>query len=263
MTRKNAQSPAQQEGAAPTQDPESDPSRRFDVRPARGRRAFYGRLEIIRAALLVLGVLAIAMAGYTEWLALQPLPSPTIVLPTLDIPRVSPTPTSTTAEPSAMPTALSLADSGTATAGAALTATPAQTHAPVRTRPPTPRPTPSALLASPAPYPAPTLVEPDDGATPFRRAVFRWQWAGPPLGETRAFDLRIWSDREERSGATRRGAVAPTKEVWVEVNLAQVPAIRDHGPGDYYWTVVVVELRAEGPPQVIGTWGESRRFVYR
>jgi hypothetical protein len=46
------------------------------------------------------------------------------------------------------------------------------------------------------------------------------------------------------------------------VNLRYVPAFEDYGPGDYYWTVVVVEIGSDGSPTVIGDWGEKRRFVY-
>lgn len=265
MTEKISDPAEHAEGGGTSRGPDLGTPRRFDVTPAHGRRAFYSRLEFIRVMLLALGVFAVVMAGYTEWLALQPLPRPTLVLPTLDVPRVSPTPTPTTAVLQTRPTSLSPVGSGSATAEAALTATSARarTPTPAQTRPPTPAPTPTAPPASPTAYPAPTLLEPEDGITPLRRVVFRWQWTGPPLPELYAFDLRIWSDREQRAGATKRGAVAATKETWVEVDLPYVPAIRDFGAGDYYWTVVVVDLGTGGAPQVVGAWGESRRFVYR
>jgi hypothetical protein len=83
------------------------------------------------------------------------------------------------------------------------------------------------------------------------------------LAPNQAFDLRIWSAQEEEAGDPRRGAVAPTQESYTEVDLPYVPAIQDYGPGDYYWTVVVVETKTNGAVQIVGQWGESRRFVYR
>jgi hypothetical protein len=82
------------------------------------------------------------------------------------------------------------------------------------------------------------------------------------LEENQAFDLRIWSAQEEQAGDPRRGAVIPTQELYAEVDLQFVPAIQDYGAGDYYWTVVVVQTRANDSARVIGEWGESRRFVF-
>jgi hypothetical protein len=82
------------------------------------------------------------------------------------------------------------------------------------------------------------------------------------LGENLAFDLRIWSDQEEQVGLPRRGAVAPTKNLDVEVEMRYVPAVMDYGSGDYYWTVVVVRTGPDEPPQVVGVWGEERRFTF-
>jgi hypothetical protein len=93
--------------------------------------------------------------------------------------------------------------------------------------------------------------------------VFEWVWDGPPLKENQAFDLRIWSAQEEESGGPRRGVVPPTKDTRAEVSLPAAPAIADFGPGDYYWTVVVVEMAADDFPRIAGAWGEKRRLVYR
>jgi hypothetical protein len=46
------------------------------------------------------------------------------------------------------------------------------------------------------------------------------------------------------------------------VDLAFVPAVLDFGPGDYLWTVVVVEVGEGATPLVVSEWGEVRRFVY-
>jgi hypothetical protein len=88
---------------------------------------------------------------------------------------------------------------------------------------------------------------------------FEWQWDGPPLDAGHAFDLRIWSEREEKSGVEPRGAVELTAGTSADVTLAFVPAM-EFGEGLYYWSVVVV-TRTE-PPQIAGEWAEKRWFKY-
>jgi hypothetical protein len=124
---------------------------------------------------------------------------------------------------------------------------------------PTPTPKPPTPTLE---YPAPSLREPVTGVRIEARQRFTWQWHGPTLGENLAFDLRIWSDQEEQSGLPRRGAVAPTQDQGVDVEMQHVPAIMDHGPGDYFWTVVVVQTGSDDPPRVVGVWGEKRRFTF-
>jgi hypothetical protein len=111
-------------------------------------------------------------------------------------------------------------------------------------------------------YPAPTLLEPAAGSELTSIHRFAWQWSGPPLTETHAFDLRIWSEEEEQTGKPRRGAVAPTQDTQVDVDLQYAPAIQNYGSGDYYWTVVVVKLIPGGSTRVVGEWGEKRKFSY-
>jgi len=105
-------------------------------------------------------------------------------------------------------------------------------------------------------------VAPSDGVTALETMEFEWAWDGPPLKGNQAFDLRIWSLLEEQRGSPRRGVVPPTEDTRVTVSLAAAPAILDYGPGDYLWTVVVVEVSAEGPPVVVGAWGQVWRLVY-
>lgn len=81
------------------------------------------------------------------------------------------------------------------------------------------------------------------------------------LEEDQAFDLRIWSEQEEKNNQPKRGAVAPTQDLEVEVELQYVPAIKDYGPGFYYWTVVVVQVSSDAPPKIVGEWGEKRWFT--
>jgi hypothetical protein len=223
------------------------------------------RLKIIGtiALLLIVLIAAILAATYAARLLWgRPGPEPiAVATPTntpgrLDTPTQVPTVTSTLAP----------------TLGPSATPTPTRTHTPTPTLTPTPTPTSSATptatpkLVSPTPsatYPAPpTLLVPSDGAQLFGQQRFAWQWDGPPLGANQAFDLRIWSQQEQQAGRPRRGAVPPTRDTEAEVVLQFVPAIRDFGAGDYYWTVVVVETASGGSPTVVGTWGEEWKFSY-
>lgn len=108
-------------------------------------------------------------------------------------------------------------------------------------------------------FPAPTLLQPIPEETLIGHGHFAWQWDGPALDEDHAFDLRIWAEREEKSGVEPRGAVELTRATEVDVTLRFVPAM-EFGEGLYYWTVVVV--RRGDPPEVVGEWGEKRWFKY-
>jgi hypothetical protein len=168
---------------------------------------------------------------------------------------LTPTPTPTdTSMPTSTPSAIS-----THTASP----TPSDTPTVTRTRSPTATPTPKRPTSTPEPaYPAPTLLKPDAGAELAGVQRFTWQWNAPPLEENYAFDLRIWSLQEEHEERPRRGAAALTQDTQAEAELSYVPAIADYGPGDYYWTVVVVKAGAGGVSRVVGEWGEKRRFTY-
>jgi hypothetical protein len=216
-----------------------------------------GRMRVVRRVLLVLALVTIGIVAYAQYLAWRPDTTAEATLAALN--RASFDETFATATPvPTVPTA-TRAPPPTVTP----TPRPTNTLVPVPTGRPRNRPTATAPVNSPAPLTAPTLIAPDDGVTALDRMVFEWAWDGPPLMENQAFDLRIWSVQEERSGGPRRGVVPPTRGTRVEVSLASVPAIVDYGPGEYFWTVVVVELRVDGSPQVVSTWGESWRLIYR
>ena len=233
-------------------------ARRFDIIAAPGRRALQGRMGIVRVVLLVLAVVTIFIVVYAQWLAFQPNPHPAATLAALNRERYEAAFASATPQPTPPPPTLTLPPTITPTPKPTNTLVPLPTGRPTRSRPAATKP-----VASPTPVPAPVLVAPDDGVTALGRMVFAWAWDGPPLKDNQAFDLRIWSMQEEESGSPRRGVVPPTTDTQVEVSLPAVPAIVDFGPGDYFWSVVIVELRADGSPQVAGVWGESRRIVYR
>jgi hypothetical protein len=247
---------AEETEEAPAAPDTPEGPRRFDIRVLPGRRASYTRFELIRMALIVLGIGAVLLFVIAEWLALQPGPDTTASIRATSASLLSATPNPYTPFP---PTK-------TPTAGPSPTRTPRPSPSATRTLVPTvtrrPEPTATQVPPTPQALAAPDLVEPPDGATPTQKVTFRWLWKGPQLAPNQAFDLRIWSAQEEQAGSPRRGAVAPTRESFAEVDLQYVPAIQDYGPGDYFWTVVVVETKAGGAIQVVGQWGESRRLVY-
>lgn len=232
--------------------------RRFDIIAAPGRRALQGRMGIVRIFLLILAVVAIGIVVYAQWLAFQPNPHPAATLAALNREKYEEAFASSTPQPTVPPPTEAPTPTDTPIPKPTNTLVPMPTRKPTRTRSAATKP-----VAPPTPVPAPLLVAPDDGITAMDRMVFEWSWDGPPLMETQAFDLRIWSVQEEEKGSPRRGVVPPTKDTRVEVSLPDAPAIVDFGPGDYFWSVVVVEVRADGSPQVAGVWGESRRLVYR
>ncbi len=116
----------------------------------------------------------------------------------------------------------------------------------------------------PGPLPAPILVEPPPGAELGEIAPFVWEWPHEPLGEELFFDLRIWALPEsELPPEARRPATMPTRRNRAEIELPRVPAIVDHGPGDYFWTVVVVVKPCpDCRPEVVSEWAEERPFHY-
>jgi len=232
-------------------------ARRFDVLAAPRRWAVQGRMRTVRLILIVLAAVTIAIVAYAQYLAWRPDTSAEATLAALNqamfeqtFATATPLPTVPTATQAPPPTETP-------------TPKPTNTLVPVPTGRPRTRPTVAAPVASPTELAAPTLIAPGDGMTALAQMVFEWAWDGPPLEENQAFDLRIWSAQEEQNGSPRRGVVPPTRQTSVEVSLAAVPAIVDYGPGEYFWTVVVVELQANGSPRVAGTWGESRRLIYR
>jgi len=132
----------------------------------------------------------------------------------------------------------------------------------------TPAGTPSVLtitrVITPTPppasgFPAPVLQSPAAGEQLAGNTRFEWQWDGPALDSNQAFDLRIWSQEEEDSGAEARGAATPTKQTSLDVDLDSVATIEESGPGTYYWTVVVIDT---GTQSIAGEWGEIREFEY-
>jgi hypothetical protein len=93
-------------------------------------------------------------------------------------------------------------------------------------------------------------------------SLFKWQWNAPSLAGNQAYELRIWSEEEEQKGWPRRGAVAPTQDKQVEVDLQYVPAIMNYGSGNYFWGVVIVEVDSGKTSKVLVEGSEKRSFTY-
>jgi hypothetical protein len=236
-------------------------ARRFDVIAAPGRRALQGRMGTVRTILIVLALVTVGIVAYAQWLAFQPNPYPAATLAALNQARYEETFATDTPTPSPSPTALPSAELPTPTDTPI--PKPTNTLVPLPKGRPKPGLTATQPTPSPAPVPAPRLVAPADGVTALETIIFQWAWEGQPLAENQAFDLRIWSVQEDQLGSPRRGVAPPTRDTQLQVSLPAVPAIKDYGPGDYLWTVVVVEIGADGSPLVVGAWGESRRLVVR
>lgn len=114
-------------------------------------------------------------------------------------------------------------------------------------------------------HPPPIPVEPPPEAERRGLVRFVWEWPHPELDEGLFFDLRIWAlpHQEELPMEAKPRAADPTRHNAIEVDLGQVPAIREHGPGEYAWTVVVVGLPCpDCEPEVVGEWGEVRLLRY-
>jgi serine/threonine protein phosphatase PrpC len=257
-------------------------------------------IGVAAIAALILGILAgmrlLSGPGETATptatdAAIPPLPTtPTgSALPTEEVvPTLTETPLPTPTATAEGPTA-TLAPTSTDTPQSRLAGTPEQTPGtPTQTASPLPQPTekprqptdtprpPPALPTLPtievSPFPtpqtvyfAPSLSEPAPGEILSGQVTFSWMWDHEPLPEGVAFDLRIWSEDEQHTAA--RGVQEPSQETGADVDLQYVAAIQDFGPGEYFWSVVVVMscqliTGTHCIPELVGEWGEMRGFTY-
>jgi hypothetical protein len=188
-----------------------------------------------------------------------PTPTDTLTRTPADTPTPAPTDT-----PIPIPTTPIPIPTDTLTPTPADTSTAIPSNTPIPTSPtptptdtPTPTPTDTPTLTE-----RPNLLQPEWGETLTGRYTFRWHWDGPPLKENQAFQLLIWSEQEHKTGAPRRGAAAPTRDTELMVVLQFVPAIRDYGSGNYYWTVALVQELPDGTLTRLAVQ-YPRKFVYR
>jgi hypothetical protein len=175
----------------------------------------------------------------------QPTPSTTPATTVTASPIRTPSPTprsSATASPSTTP---STVPSGSPTAEPA-------TASPVPTRRPSPTPTPTAGII----YPAPVLLEPDDGAYIRQSNVsslhpLRWEWAGT-LRENEWFDIRVW-----KVGTPHYGIAWTKEKEYLYDSCLQTG-------GSYRWSIAVIrgeagEWQGNLSPEATPHWFASDR----
>ncbi len=115
-----------------------------------------------------------------------------------------------------------------------------------------------AITLSPLPttapqVPVPTLVDPRPDLDVRGRVLFRWQYSRS-LGASEAFQVLIWRD----GSLDHQGAAQFTAQSEQQIDLDILLGERG-GPGDYWWSVVVVDERTEAR---ISDEADPRRFNY-
>jgi hypothetical protein len=95
--------------------------------------------------------------------------------------------------------------------------------------------------------------------------TFKWRWYGE-LAEGWGFEVRIWREGDpDHYGAfdaqelTKYLARQPDDIYAVNLLVEGAYSVRQHGGGDYYWTVAVVELE---PYTRIGSEATPRKLNY-
>lgn len=210
----------------------------------------------------------------TEGAVVSPIQTSSPIPTELSDPTASQSPTPTlepTAEPTNTPIPTATPVPPTATSSPS--PTPEPTPRPTNTLAPTRTPVVPTVTPSPT-FATPLLLDPADGERLSGKHLFIWDWQGEPLPEDHFFDLRIWSQVEDRLWTEElkrdraRGAQEPTGETEIEIELQFVPAIQEYQAGPYHWTVVVVRIPCRPisdpgcQPQIVGDWGEQRAFTY-
>ncbi len=103
-------------------------------------------------------------------------------------------------------------------------------------------------------YPAPRLLDPEEGAFIKGEVTFAWDWRRE-LKDNEAFELRIWKKEEERhdrAGELQKGRAL---EVDLDALIPERP-----GEGDVcFWSVAVVQ---ENPYRSLSKEARSRSFTY-
>jgi len=144
-----------------------------------------------------------------------------------------------------------------ATAG---TVGPTSTLAATSEGQPTSTPSGSGLLPGQASStPTPTLPKPilsSPLASVALHGVIRFEWTySRTLGRNQAFQVLIWKEGETE----HRGAADSQQDPWQDINLDAVPKLISDGPGEYLWSVVVVDSRTDDPISLEAT---PRKFIY-
>ncbi len=129
------------------------------------------------------------------------------------------------------------------------------------------QPTPTSVRPVTAPLGAPILQDPSEGASALKGmgTTFKWRWHGE-LAEGWGFEVRIWREEDpDHYGAfdaqelMKYLARQPDGAYAVSLLVEGAYSVRQHGGGDYYWTVAVVQLN---PYTRIGQEAPPRRLRY-
>ena len=96
---------------------------------------------------------------------------------------------------------------------------------------------------------------------------FAWEWAGQPLGENQAFELRLWPRGASPDQFYHYGAAALVRTTRLTIDITSAPGLRTAGGpwrdgniGSYWWTVAVVQMQ---PYERIGQEAKPRAFNVR
>jgi serine/threonine protein phosphatase PrpC len=216
------------------------------------------------AGLLVLAILAFLLvpvllgdkATPTVTLTLSPsLPTATV----LSTGELTPTAQVTVTPSATMPVEPTATLAATFTP-AVSTTTPGVTDLSPLPTPGTTSPSPSTDTPSPSPTgtglssPAPVLQEPPTGEPLQGVTTFTWSYS-QSLPLNGQYQVLIWKEDQ----AQHDDAGAPTASTSQDIDLAQVPQVRDGGAGQYFWSVVVVDTQTG---QHVSPESVPRRFVY-
>jgi hypothetical protein len=116
--------------------------------------------------------------------------------------------------------------------------------------------------------PAPILKDPPDGASIFRgtEAEFKWTWESE-LGDDQGFEIRLWHENDTvhyRARDIIPGVIAKSNRqhdgIYVSsFTIDGAESVQLHGPGNYRWTVVVVDLETN---DTISPEAASRKLIY-
>ena len=98
---------------------------------------------------------------------------------------------------------------------------------------------------------APTLLGPANGVSASAEQAFSWRWDGSALRDDERFDWRLMRDASREDVVDARILTAPG----VTVSLSSLPA------GDYYWSVRVIRVGANGEFVALRSPEATRRLL--
>lgn len=187
-------------------------------KPRKRRRVFLQAL----ASVIVLGLVAGVYSGARWLLAHQPSAATATETTPADFPVASgqprPEATATLAE---IPTEIRPPPTDTALAPADTVTEPVATA------------TPQTTIS------APTLVQPQEGASLQGTVTFMWDYSLEDLSAGYAFQVLIWGGDPNRANAPGIAELTPALSQQIDLD-AILP--QQGGPGQYFWSVVIVEV---------------------